>query len=605
MSAIFKNFKKLLVVLPKITINHLFLLYFGLIILAFVEIIGLGTIPIFVSMIIDPTLKEDFFGINLLGFLKNLFPFENITTSLGVFIILLFLFKSIYVFFMNFFELSTIKSIRVILANNLTKAYAFRPYIFFLNKNSSNLSRNIITESSEATTFVSSSISIFREISLLIGIFVLLFYFQPLITLASFTFIIIIATVFYYLTDKKLKEIGKLRILYLGEVFKTVSQLFGAIKEIKVFKKESFFLQKFGKFKNSFEQTLLVSELIKKMPRVFFELFSIIFLVTLTILFIFLNKNTSELIPYLSLVAVSTVRLVPSFSSIASAMTWIKTHRISFDIVVDEIYNFKNQKSKKSIQPSTTANKNNAIDIKNLSFSYPGSSGLSSIKDITLNIKTGEMIGIIGKSGVGKSTLVNIMLNLLEPLSGEVNIQNYNLINNKNTIAYIPQDVFLMDDTLRRNVAFGEFDKDIKDHKVRSALEKAELTNFVKENLQGLDLVIGERGIKVSGGEKQRIAIARALYQEPEILVMDEATSSLDNFTEKKIMESIIKLKEKHTVIIIAHRLTTVANCDKVLLIENGKIKDKGTLEELLKRNPYLSLLGKKEEKISNKEKLI
>ena len=200
------------------------------------------------------------------------------------------------------------------------------------------------------------------------------------------------------------------------------------------------------------------------------------------------------------------------------------------------------------------------------------------------------MVGIIGKSGSGKSTIVNIILNLLSPEKGNVKLfKDTNKKNSvKNYFGYVPQDIFLIDDTIRQNIAFGELEKDIDDVLVLDCLLKSGLKEFVDSSPNKLNTMVGEKGIKISGGERQRLGIARALYKQPKILIMDEATSSLDQNTEKKVINSLKKIKENHTIVMIAHRLSTLENCDKVYLIENGKIVDNGKLNELVKRHPNL-----------------
>jgi len=204
-------------------------------------------------------------------------------------------------------------------------------------------------------------------------------------------------------------------------------------------------------------------------------------------------------------------------------------------------------------------------------------------------VNKGEMIGVIGKSGSGKTTLINIILGLLHPKSGAISIDGSNQSKETTSISYVPQDIFLLDDTLRRNIAFGEEEEEINNDKVIKCIEEAKLTKLINKNDKGIDMIVGERGTKLSGGERQRLGIARALYKDPAILVLDEATSSLDYETENEIVNSIANIKGKQTIIIVAHRLSTVQICNRVLLMENGKIKDVGDLNQLLKKYPEIN----------------
>ena len=300
----------------------------------------------------------------------------------------------------------------------------------------------------------------------------------------------------------------------------------------------------------------------------------------------FYNKDVLSTLPIIGLLAVSIIRLMPAFSTMSSCVYYIKYVKESFDNVSNELIKFK----KDNLEPNKTSRdyselKNDIIKIENLKFSYSNNESISLIENVNLSIKKGEMIGIIGKSGAGKSTLINLILGLLSPSAGSINFDKKKLIQ-KNIFSYVPQEIYLLDNTLRKNVGFGEDEKQISDEQVEDAISSAGLTSFVEKNNQGLNLIVGERGIRLSGGEKQRVGIARALYKKPDILILDEATSSLDVVTEKEIIRSINQLKNKLTIIIVSHRLSTVENCDKIFLISNGKIKDSGKLEDLKKKHP-------------------
>jgi len=604
MFKILKFFKKIKNILPSRIIYSLFFLYIALIISAFLEMIGLGTIPVFVSILLDPYGDKEFFGINFGNFFEYFEAYGNITMLFAYFILAVYLFKFVFMFITTLFTLQISKNIKLYFSEHLLKTYIFKPYTFFVNKNSAKLSRNMTIEVSNATGFLASIINVSREISILLIIFTLLVFFDPIVSISAFILLTFLALIFYLITNKFIKKNAENRFHSIGEVFKSLFLSFGAIKDLKVYKKEDFFLEKFKKYNQIHEKNILFRDLITKLPRLIFELVGVTLVISVTFFFVYLNKDISKLLPALVLITISIIRLMPSFSSISSSLTYIKSWKNSFDLVEREISSFKDSilKNKQTGKSQNIILTDTAIDIKNLSFSYPQGKQVASIKKISMDIKKGEMVGIIGKSGAGKSTIANIILKLLSPNEGSINIYNSNpdLIGERNShkqfIAYIPQDIFLLDDTLRRNIAFGEHDADISDTKVMDSLRGAELLDFVNKMSNGLDLIVGERGIKLSGGEKQRLGIARALYTNPEILVMDEATSSLDNYTEKQIMSSIRKLKKKHTIVLIAHRLSTIEDCDKVYLIENGEIKDFGKLQELLKRHIYIGT-NKKDEK--------
>jgi len=357
-----------------------------------------------------------------------------------------------------------------------------------------------------------------------------------------------------------------------------------------MFAKENFFLNNFNKYNDIFESSNMVRDLISKLPRILLEFLGILILVSITFLFFYLNKNTVDILPMLALMTVCILRLIPSFSSLNTSLTHITSHKISFDLLAKEFVS-KGFEDKKDVNIFANKYKNiklseqTSIQISKLDYSYD-LKDTKALDNISLSVNKGEMIGVIGKSGSGKTTLVNIILGLLHPKNGAIYINGLSQSKEKTSISYVPQDIFLLDDTLRRNIAFGEEEEEINNDKVIKCIDEAKLTKLINKSDKGVNMIVGERGTKLSGGERQRLGIARALYKDPVILVLDEATSSLDYETENEIVNSIVNIKGKQTIIIVAHRLSTVQICDRVLLMENGKIKDVGDLSKLLKKYP-------------------
>ena len=270
----------------------------------------------------------------------------------------------------------------------------------------------------------------------------------------------------------------------------------------------------------------------------------------------------------------------------SSALYYMRYVKISFDNVNKQIVDFKKNKNAETGLFRNFYELNDKIfSVKNLHFNYSNDSNIKSISNINFDIKIGEMIGVIGKSGAGKSTLINIIMGFLEPINGSVKFNEKNK-KIKNLISYVPQDIYLLDDTLRKNIAFGEDESSINDKDINEIVKLSGLSPLIKKNKQGIDLVVGERGVRLSGGEKQRVGLARALYKKSQILILDEATSSLDILTEKQIIDSINELKNKLTIIIVTHRLSTIEKCDRIFLIKDGKLLDEGSLETLKNKYP-------------------
>ena len=575
--------------IPKNIRINLLILYILIIIAAFLELVSLGLIPLFVSYLISENVSSFYNHLNIENFLKFL-PGDNHTLQIASAILLVFSFKFVYMIFVSFYELTTIRKIKLYFSTNIYSAYVDKKYNFFLKKNSSELGRNIINEIENAVQFIICILNLSREISLIIVIGILLVIFDPIISLIGIFFISFFVLIFYLITDRKLKSIAKHRVKLFGDIFKHVIETFSIIKEIKIYSKQKFFIKKFVNTRTNLESFLIKRDFLVRLPKIIFEFLAVFLIISIIVLFTVFSKDNSELFTLLSLLAVAVVRLLPSFNQISISLTHFASYKISFEILAEEINTFlkNNKKNKQNLilqkDISPTDNEKLDIIIDKVSFNYD-ENGNSGLKNISLQIKTGEMIGFIGRSGAGKSTLVNLILKLLEPKSGKVNF-----INNKRSCGYVPQDIFLLDDTLKANIALAQENSEIDEEKLIDIIEKCELTNFVNQHNQGTDLILGERGIRISGGEKQRIGLARTLYSNKKIIVLDEATSSLDSQTEKSIMKSILKFKRDLTIIIVAHRLSTLEHCDREILLENGEIKDQGKLDFLISKYPNLNL---------------
>ena len=587
------NIKKLKLIMGKGIFINLFILYISLIFLSLIEIVGIGTIPLIVSAMINPGIINNFLGFDLTAIIQETFGVKNIILFLSFVIIAVFALKAIYLLIVNYYELFIIKKIKIKISQHLVKSYVLKPYIFFINRNSSNISKNILAEIDYSITYLRSIFQAVRELTLLISILILLFIIEPIIVISVFSIVLLFLAIFLLSVNKNLASIRKHRVAYLQGIFKVTHQLFAAIREVKVFKKENFFLDKFIFNKSRFEKQLLLAEYIKMLPRIFFEFIAIIIISSMIISFVFLQRDLNLLVPFMSLVAASIIRIIPSVSSLAASLTNVKVYKNSYDIIINETFSSFNKDilENKYKFKATRQNKRigqNIVNVSNLKFTYADDKENKgySIKNISFDIEKNSMVGVFGKSGAGKSTLINILLKLLDPEKGEViyNFSNQNK-NSDNLISFVPQDIYLLDDTVKNNVAFGIDEELIDEDRVVKCLKDAEIWNFVRKNPKGLNLLVGEKGIKLSGGEKQRIGLARALYFKPEILVLDEATNALDHKTENEIFKSIKKLRKKTTIVIISHKIALLNECDKIFYLDKGEIKDIGKMDSL--KNKY------------------
>ena len=591
----FKNFliisKSIKSAVPNRLLKQIYVIYFCLIIAAVLEMIGLGSIPFFIGILLDSTTHFKIFGFNLTEAIKNIFDKKNFLIYFPLIIISIFIIKNAVMFIIIFLETSIVRNIKVYFIKTLFKIYIHKPYNFYLNKNSAEIIKNIFNETQTTTSMVTNLLKFVRELTVLIVIGGLILLYEPLISFSAISILVLCLLIFYYLFNNYILNLGKLRLRLLDYVLNNIQSLSGAIKDIKIYKKENYFNEKFALDAENYENVIFKQSFLEKTPRLIFEILAVVVVFSIVSIYFYFEGDINSLIPVLALFAVSLIRLIPAFTSMSTSLYYMRYVKTSFDHVTQQITEFKRLKySDKGIVRDFFELKNMIASIENLNFNYQKTSKIKSISDVNFNIKTGDMVGIIGKSGAGKSTLINLLLGLLPATTGSIKINNKEK-DTKNLFSYVPQDIFLLDDSLRKNIAFGESANEINDNEIEKIVEMSGLTPLVKKNKEGLELIVGERGVRLSGGEKQRVGIARALYKKSKILILDEATSSLDTVTEKKIMDSINQLKNKFTIIIVTHRLSTIESCNRIFLIKDGKLIDEGNLDYLKEKYPKEFLL--------------
>ena len=433
--------------------------------------------------------------------------------------------------------------------------------------------KNLQTEVSLLGAFNFAVITLFVEAGLLFSILFTLILIEPIGAISVGLFLGLLAYFFYRISRKKLVQWGNEREKADSLITKTTLEGFGGIKDIKLLHVESFFISKFIQNQYLKSRVSSNSNTVAQLPRYYLELISVFGLILFIITMLYQNKDIPTLIATIGVFVAAVFRLMPSLNKILTSFQNIKYYSSSVDIVYSEFLNSHN-KSLNQEEKDLEAPKEK-IEIQNLSFSY--NSDLKPIlNEVNLEIKVGETIGIIGGSGEGKSTFVDLLNGLYIPTGGKIladkkKIQN-NLYSWNKNIGYVAQDIFLIDDTIERNITFGRDHGKINHKALKHALEKAQLKDFIKGLPQGLKTKVGERGVQISGGQKQRLGMARALYNDPEIIILDEATSSLDNKTEEALMEAIYSLKKKKTIIIVAHRMSTLTKCDRIFEIKNKKL---------------------------------
>ncbi len=508
--------------------------------------------------------------------------------------IALYITKNSYLTALQYLQCRFIYSKQVELSSRLFRAYLYSPYTFHLQRNSAELIRNL---SIETTLFFVSVLSpgllALTEITILSCIALFLFLMEPVTFLMAAGVIGLATMSFYRVVRIKLSQLGKSRQYYEGQVIQTINQAFGGVKEAKVLGREQFFLNVYRQNNTAFTRTLQYFQIVSQLPRFFIETVAVVGLMLIFVSVLVQGRELSEVIPTLSLFAAAAFRLMPSINRILNAVTAMRFSSHTVHVLYQDLMELKPLIASPNLSnfskiPDNTLVLETQIELRNVVYQYPGASD-ASLRGVSLTIPKGTSVGFVGSSGAGKTTIVDVILGLLPPTQGQVLVDGRDIYDDlsawQRLIGYIPQSIYLCDDTLRNNIAFGIPADEINEDWIESAVESAQLTELVHSLPEGLDTLVGERGVRLSGGQRQRVGIARALYHNPEVLVMDEATAALDNQTEAGVMEAVEKLSGEKTLIMIAHRLSTVKNCDRLYFMNQGKIVDTGTYDELCQRN--------------------
>ncbi len=588
-----ESLKRTFSLLPKKDHFKFFVIFLMMIFASFVEVIGIGMIPAFVVMIAEPdkVLSLQVVGpiLGQLGITSS----QSLALFGAVILIALYMFKNVYLTFYKYIKMKFVYNRKVYLQNRLFKAYMTAPYTFFMNRNSAELLRNV---TSEVSKMITGTVMPFLEISLKVIMFILiisgLVYLEPLITLITILMMGGTGYLFLKLTQERTRESGRISRVALGDINRVILQALGGFKDARVLNREKSFLSQYDKHARIHVKTGIYQSIVKELPKPIIESLMVTGILTITLIMVYEGRAFSEIIPILTLFGVAAVKLMPVFNSVIQQVTKIGYSEDSVNVIFDDLYTLENEYvgfRNKILADTEKLKLQNSIELKNISFKYPNSDEYA-VKNINLTIKNGSVVGFVGASGAGKTTLVDIILGLLEPEDGIITVDGVDIRDNirgwMKNIGYIQQSNYLMDQKIFRNIAFGVPKKEIDEEKLNAAIKAAQLEETIARLPRGLKTRTGERGTRLSGGQQQRIGIARALYNNPQVLIMDEATSALDNITEKYVIEAIERLRGDRTIIMIAHRLTTVQNCDRIYLLDDGEIIDSGTYEELLVKSP-------------------
>ena len=565
------------------------LLCIGLFVGALLELVGVSFITQLVTLISNPE------KIHSNEIMQYCYDFFNMTSDRQFFLfvvialIFVYLIKNLYLLWINYVQYTFVFNNQLRLSGRLIDCYLKKPYTYHLDNNSAEMVRNVMLDSERFFQMLLSIFLTLSEILVSALLCVFLLIVDPVITISVVAILAVFTGLYLILFKGKAKKYGKTNQIYDGKMHQSINQALGAVKDIKILHREKYFADSFLAYGKKKMTAVRNNNVLGQFPKYLIETVCIGTVLLVLVFKIYKGEDLNTMIPQLAAFAIAAFKLLPSVSKINNYANLIVFLKPSVDLIYRDIKDTEDMVNYEiadesgniiEINDDGSQNKDTCyvadkISINNIVYRYPHTDR-DVLNGISFEIPLGKSIGFIGESGSGKSTLADVILGILTPTSGTVmygnmDVHRHPLKWSKN-LAYIPQSIFLCDDTIRNNVAFGIDEDKIDDEKVWKALREAQLEQFVKSQPDGLDSMVGERGVRISGGQRQRIGIARALYDNPEILVLDEATSALDTGTESAVMEAIDKLSGTMTLIIIAHRLTTIKNCDYVYKVENGNI---------------------------------
>lgn len=555
------------------------ILLLAVIVGSFLELMGVAIFNPYINII---TNLKKIQGTWYLEYFYNLFHFQStkgFLAALSVGIIVIYIVKNVYLIVLrsNFFRFSYDTQRR--LSTRLLVTYMKEPYTFHLNKNIATLQRSLQEDTNYFVQVIMYGLELITEITVCTVMGIYLFIVSKSITVIILGLLVSCAGGFLVFTKKYASRLGRENQGYREKIFQWMNQSIGGVKEIKILGREAFFSRKYERYYEKYARGLWISRTLSILPKYVVEALCMSgLLLAIVVKMFFGEADFAYFIPQLGIFAVAAFRLMPSVGKLNEYTTSILYALPSVDLIYHDLREIEDYVGKQDAEEREDWRLQGDVRIEHVTYCYPDTDE-PVIRDANFSIPKGKTVAFIGASGAGKTTMVDIILGLLTPQEGKVTADGLDVFEKPKTwrsqVGYIPQVIYLSDDTIRNNIAFGVGENEIDENAVRQAMDEAQLSEFVDSLAYGLDTIVGDRGVRLSGGQRQRIGIARALYHDPEILVLDEATSALDNDTEAAVMEAIERLQGMKTMIIIAHRLTTIRNADIIYAVEDGRVTQK------------------------------
>lgn len=554
---------------------------------AFLETLGVGLILPLVSAITEPDMIETNTYAKMICEIFDLHATRTFMIVVITALIFVYIFKNLYLFFEYYVQYRFICNNRFSVQCRLMDVYLHRPYEYFLNAESGEIVRVVTSDTQNTFSLLSTVLTFFTEAVVSLALIITIIVADPFM---AFLLAAVLGGMMFLigkLIKPVLKRAGLKYQQNSAKTNKWLLQAISGIKEVKVAEKEEYFLDQFSKYGKRAIDSEKKNQVLGTVPRLAIEAFGISAMLAVIAILMWKGREVDTMLPQLSAFAMAAVRLMPSVNRMSSSLNLMSYQEPALDKMLEHLAvaeRWENEcDGEAAVEPREKAvasdgqeiTLDHQVELSDITYSYPNAEQ-PVLEHANMVIPIGKSVGIVGSSGSGKTTAIDILLGLLPPQAGQVLVDGMDIREDYDGwlahLGYIPQMIFMLDDTIRANVAFGIPAKEVDDAQVWKALEEAQLKEFVQSLPDGLDTTIGERGVRLSGGQRQRIGIARALYSDPELLIFDEATSALDNETEAAIMESINALHGRKTLVIIAHRLTTIKECDIVYRVENGRI---------------------------------
>lgn len=543
------------------------------------ETLGVSAILPFIESLTNPDDVVDKWYVIILMRVFHLQSYMSIVIGLAICIIVIYIVKNIYLYLSQIAQTYYRSKVQKKLSVQMLRTYLNQSYEEYVDMNTAQMIRGISEDVAGVYNIMDNMFRVLGEAFTVLLISAYLIYTDYIMAFAIIAIALVCFFTLIYGLKKEMTRLGISNREIRTTRYNSAYQAITGFKEIKVSRRTEKFIVKYEKEYEAQRKIEMQNEVLSNIPERLIEMLCVAALIGSVCIRVQIGADITSFIAKLAVFAVAAFRLLPSVSRLVRYSNGILYSKASLTAIYEQFSNIEEKNTKNNVDGSSkkVLTFNDELEVKNVNWKYKDSDKII-LDHVDLTVKKGDAIAIVGESGAGKSTLADILLGLLEPENGKVLVDGNDIFSDldswSNIIGFVPQNIYMLDDTIRNNIVFGERTENVNDNEIWEVLQKVKLKEFVEALPQKLDTQAGERGMKISGGQRQRLAIARALYRNPQILILDEATSALDNDTEKAVMESIDSLHGEKTLIIIAHRITTIRNCNKIYEIKNGKIKE-------------------------------